>query len=38
MKWVDLKLHLAPLFTQQIDEVSKHYLSKEYFYKFDIKI
>ena len=29
MKWVDLKLHLAPLFTQQIDEVSKIYLSKE---------
>ena len=29
MKWVDLKLHLAPLFTQQIDEVSKIYLSNE---------
>ena len=28
MKWVDLKIHLAPLFSQQIDEVSKLYMCK----------
>ena len=28
MKWVDLKIHLAPLFMNQINEVSKEYMSK----------
>jgi len=27
MKWVDLKIHLAPLFSRQINEVSKLYMS-----------
>ena len=27
MIWVDLKIHLAPLFMKQIDEVSKRYIS-----------
>ena len=31
MKWVDLKIHLAPLFSQQIDEVSKIYMCKYLF-------
>lgn len=28
MKWIDLKIHLAPLFMKQINEVSKNYMSK----------
>ena len=36
MKWVDLKIHLAPLFTQQINEVSQIYMSK--YYNFEINL
>ena len=32
MNWVDLKIHLAPIFTKQIDEVSKKYMSKYIFF------
>ena len=27
MNWVDLKIHLAPIFMNQINEVSKNYMS-----------
>lgn len=32
MKWVDLKIHLAPLFMKQINEVSQYYMSNLTFY------
>ena len=32
MKWVDLKIHLAPFVMKQINEVSKKYMSKYLFF------